>query len=66
MRVYHRNDDGTITWEYWSGSKQDYLEQLSIGMPAEFARQKTGEEDLLGWPNRRVEWYGNVGFPIRQ
>lgn len=63
-RIYHRAENGTLEVEAYSGSKEDYLEALNVGIPAEFGAAKTGEEDLMGWPDSRVEWYGNVGFPV--
>jgi hypothetical protein len=64
-RIYHRTEDGRIEITYAAQSKASYLAELNDGIPAGFHRTKTGEEDLLGWPDARVEWWGNVGFPVK-
>lgn len=68
-RIYHRDEQGFITIESaGTWSKRAYLESR-ITHGHELVSQ--GVDDLMGWPDTKVEWYGwtrdsasAVGFPV--
>lgn len=64
--VYTRDESGLLERHVYHGMRREtYFAAMSGGIPEQFHPKPTGTEELMGWPETKVEWYGSFGFGTR-
>lgn len=53
--IYTSDEGGILTRHYVEQSAKQYIAEHNLG-------PITGTDRLLGWPETKVEWHGNIGI----